>query len=185
MMHPLIQKITDRLPGWKRRFFSYLGRELLVKTVLTAMPTYFLTPYKMQKWAIARVDRFRSFLWKGHHSDNFNGGNDLVNWETCMRPKRSGGLGIKDLENFSRAFRLRWPWHQWDLKEKPWKQLLKVTDSKDRQLFFASTVMHVGNRKKNTPFWESKWLHGKAPKKLAPSLYMIARFKKRSVHTEL
>jgi hypothetical protein len=150
MMHPLIQKITDRLPGWKRRFFSYLGRELLVKTVLTAMPTYFLTPYKMQKWAIARVDRFRSFLWKGHHSDNFNGGNGLVNWETCMRPKRWGGLGIKDLENFSRAFRLRWPWHQWDLKEKPWKQLLKVTDSKDRQLFFASTVMHVGNRKKHT-----------------------------------
>jgi hypothetical protein len=70
MMHPLIQKIADRLPGWKRRFFSYPGRELLVKSVISSMPTYFLTIHKLQ-----RVDRFRrSFLWKGHHSDNSSGG---------------------------------------------------------------------------------------------------------------
>jgi hypothetical protein len=187
MMHSLIQKIADRLPGWKRRFFSYPGRELLVKSVLSSMATYFLTvhKHKLQKWAIARVDRFRrSFLWKGHHSDNISGGHCLVNWETCLRPKRWGGLGIKDLNKFSRALRLRWSWHQWDHKEKPWKHLLRVTDSKDRQLFFASTTMQVGNGR-NTPFWESKWLHDGAPKDLAPNLFKIARFKKRSVHTEL
>jgi hypothetical protein len=80
MMHPLIQKIADRLPGWKRRLFSYPRREFLVKSVLSAMPTYFLIVHKMQKWAIARVDMFRrSFLWKGHHSDNIDGGYYLVN----------------------------------------------------------------------------------------------------------
>jgi hypothetical protein len=40
MMQPVIQKIVDRLPGWKRQFFSYPGRELLVKYVLLAMPTF-------------------------------------------------------------------------------------------------------------------------------------------------
>jgi hypothetical protein len=42
MMQPVVQKIVDRLLGWKRKFFSHPGRELLVKSVLLAMPTYFL-----------------------------------------------------------------------------------------------------------------------------------------------
>jgi hypothetical protein len=116
------------------------------------MPIYLLSVHKMQKWAIARADRFRiSFLWKGKNPDNVNRGHCLVNWETCLRPRRWGGLGIKDLNKFGRPLRLRWLWHQWDLKEKPWKQLLKVSDQKDRQLLFASTTMQVGNGK-NTPF---------------------------------
>jgi hypothetical protein len=39
----VIRKIPKRLPGWKRGFLTYPGKELLVKTVLSAMPTYFLT----------------------------------------------------------------------------------------------------------------------------------------------
>jgi hypothetical protein len=83
-----------------------------------------------------------------------------------------GGLGIKDLEKFNRALRLRWLWHQWDEKEKPWKELLRVHDHKDIQLFFQSTNIHVGNGK-NTPFSEARWLHGTSPKELALELYMV------------
>jgi hypothetical protein len=32
-----------------------------------------------------------------------------------------GGLGIKDLDKFGRALRLRWLWHSWDAQERPWK----------------------------------------------------------------
>jgi hypothetical protein len=42
-----------------------------------------------------------------------------VNWQTYLRPKNLGGLGIKDLEKFNRALRLRWLWHNWDQQEKP------------------------------------------------------------------
>jgi hypothetical protein len=38
---------------------------------------------------------------------------------------------------------------------------------------------------KNTPFGESRWLNGLAPKEIAPNLYQIARFKKRYVYKEL
>jgi hypothetical protein len=60
---------------------SYPGRELLVKTVLSAMLTHLVTIYKMPKWAIKGIDRFRrSFLWKGEDSDHVNGGHCLFNW---------------------------------------------------------------------------------------------------------
>jgi hypothetical protein len=29
----------------------------------------------------------------------------LVNWATCTRPKKWGGLGIKDLEKFGRTLK--------------------------------------------------------------------------------
>jgi hypothetical protein len=59
MLQQLIQKIGNRLPGWKRKYLTYPGRELLVKMVLSAMPTHYLMVFKMPKWAIAGVDRFR------------------------------------------------------------------------------------------------------------------------------
>jgi hypothetical protein len=81
MMHLVIQKVGNRLPGWKRGFLSYPGRELLVKFVLSAMPTYFLTVYKMPKWKIYRIDKFRrSFLWRGQDPEHVRGGHCLVNW---------------------------------------------------------------------------------------------------------
>jgi hypothetical protein len=95
-----------------------------------------------------------------------------------------GGLDIKDLDKFARALRLRWLWHQWDEKEKPWKHLLRITDKKDRQLFFQSTKVQIGNGR-NTPFWEARWLQGVSPKELAPNLNQKARYKFRTVYTEL
>jgi hypothetical protein len=69
------------MPGWKRGFMTYSGREVLVKSVLTTMPTYFLSVFKMLKWGWARIDRFRrSFLWKGQDPENVRGGHYLVNW---------------------------------------------------------------------------------------------------------
>jgi hypothetical protein len=109
MLQPVIQKLGDMLPRWKRYFFSYPGRELLVKYVLSVMPTFFLTVFKMPKWAHAKIDKFRRcFLWKGRGPEHVSGGHCLINWQCCLRPKKWGGLGIKDLEKFSRALMLRW-----------------------------------------------------------------------------
>jgi hypothetical protein len=115
MLQPLIQKMHNRLPGWKIIFLSYPSRETLVKSVLSTMPTYFMTVHKMPKWAFAKMDRIkRSFFLKGRDPDKVKGGHCLVNWQTCLRPKKWGGLGIKDLDRFSRTLRLRWLWHHWD-----------------------------------------------------------------------
>jgi hypothetical protein len=60
---PLVHKIGNQMSGWKMIFLTYPGRELLVKTVLSSVPTHFLTVYKLPKWAEKDIDRFcRSFL---------------------------------------------------------------------------------------------------------------------------
>jgi hypothetical protein len=108
----------------------------------------------------------------------------LVNWQICTRPKKFGGLAIKDLDKFGRALRLMWLWYHWDSRERPWRHLLKITDPIARQLFFAFTKIQLGDGK-STPFWEAKWLNGASPKDPTPNLFKIARFKSRLVCTEL
>lgn len=78
---PLIDKIGSRLPGWKGRFFTSAGRQALVSSVLSAMPTHHLTVLQAPKWVFKRIDRFRrSFLWKGEDPDHSNPGDSLINW---------------------------------------------------------------------------------------------------------
>jgi hypothetical protein len=84
-LQPLVEKVAKKLSGWKRRFLTYLGRDLLVKSMLTVMPTHFLTIFKMHRKIIKRIDQFkRSFVWRGTYLEHVKGGHCLVNWETCL-----------------------------------------------------------------------------------------------------
>lgn len=155
-IQPMVQKIGNRLLGWKRNFLTYEGRQLLVKTVLTEMPTHFLIVFKLPSWACKQIDRYRrSFLWRGDDPDKICGGHCLVSWRMCIRPKKLGGLDIKNLDRYGRALRLRWLWHLWDECERPWRKLLKHKDLTDRELFFNSTTITLGDGK-STPFWEGR-----------------------------
>lgn len=165
-VQPLLDKIGARLPGWKGRFLSTTGRETMVKTVRSAQPIYHLTAFLEQKWLIKKIDRMRrSFLWKGEMPDKVYGGHSIINWPTTCRPKEKGGLGVLDLERFARALRLRWLWFQWKHRDRAWNKLDLPVDSRDKELFAASTVVTIGNGKW-ARFWTSSWVDGRTPKGL-------------------
>jgi hypothetical protein len=184
-VQPLLEKIGARIPGWKGRFLTTAGRETLVKTVLSAQPIYHMTAFPELKWLIRKIDRIRrSFLWRGETPDKVYGGHSLVNWPTTCLPKVKGGLGILDLERFARALRLRWLWFQWRHKERAWAKMEIPCDSKDRDLFAASTLVTIGDGN-TASFWNSSWAQGKAPKNIAPTLFKKAKRKKITVQKAL
>jgi hypothetical protein len=77
-IQPLMDKVGARLAAWKGKF-NRAGRLKLINSVLTSIPTYYLTVFKLQKWAIKKIDKLRrSFLWKG--APDANGGHCLVKW---------------------------------------------------------------------------------------------------------
>jgi hypothetical protein len=57
-------------------------------------------------------------------------------------------------------------------------------DDQDKAPFQASTEIKLGDGKKAI-FWHDKWPEGKASKEIAPNLYNLAHFKRRSVAKEL
>lgn len=65
-VQPLIDKVAQKLPTWKRRLLDKAGRLKLMNSVLTSVPTYYLTVFEVKKWAIKQIDKLcRNFLWKG------------------------------------------------------------------------------------------------------------------------
>ncbi|GAU47989.1 hypothetical protein TSUD_272340 [Trifolium subterraneum] len=63
--YPLVDKIRNRLSGWKRKHLSMGGRLILLKSVLSSMPVYFLSFFKAPagKW-IWRILEEKDSLWK-------------------------------------------------------------------------------------------------------------------------
>ena len=105
----MIDKIAARLLAWKGKLLNRAGRLTLVRSVLTAVPIYFLTVFALRKWALKKIDRLRrGLLWRG--AEQANGGHCLVNWKQVLLPKELGGLGVLDLDCFGRALILRWLW---------------------------------------------------------------------------
>ena len=137
-MQPIIDKVSNRLATWKARFLNKAARLKLVNTVLSSIPVYFLTVVEPKKWMIKRIDKIRrGFLWRG--VSEAKGGHCLVAWETVKRPKFKGGLGVLDLEKFSRALRIRWLWYRWVDPDRPWVGSPVPCSEVDKQLFRCST----------------------------------------------
>uniref|UniRef100_A0A0A8ZUL3 Reverse transcriptase domain-containing protein n=1 Tax=Arundo donax TaxID=35708 RepID=A0A0A8ZUL3_ARUDO len=104
-----LEKIADRLPGWKASFMNLTGRATMVRTVLSAIPVYLLIAMNVPKWVIKAIDKIcRAFLWKG--GKEVNGGSCLVAWDKVTRPLDLGGLGIHNLQVMSWALQMRWLW---------------------------------------------------------------------------
>lgn len=171
-VQPMIDKVASKLPSWKGNLLDKAGRLSLVRQVLSSIPTYFLTVFPIKKWAIKKIDKLRrNFLWKG--SDNANGGHCLVSWKKVMLPKKMCGLGIIDIELFSRALRLRWLWYEWREPDHPWVGTDVPCDAIDLQLFRVSTCVTVGDGT-TASFWQSSWINGKVPMDIAPNLFKLA-----------
>jgi len=92
-----------------------------------------------------------------------------VAWIRVCTTTIYGGLGIIDLEKFSRALRLRWLWYSWDDRARPWRGMELLVDKDDIALFNAATRVILGNGER-AMFWTSRWLQGEAPGMLYPAL---------------
>ena len=77
--------MLDGWNGWKRSFLSRGGRLSLVESVLSSMPTYFLSLFKIPVSMAKEIEALiRDFLWEGCDGE---GGDHLVPWKKVCVPK--------------------------------------------------------------------------------------------------
>ena len=168
-LQPIIDKIAEKLPGWKADLLNRAGRAILVQHVLTAMLIYVATALELPPWCLRAIDKIRrNFLWRGRKEAN--GGHCLLAWPKVCMPKELGGLGILDLQRFSWALRVRWLWLGKTEPARPWSSLPVPVHSCAKSLFAIAIHTEVGNGE-NTKFWTDRWLNGCSIEVLAPHLF--------------
>lgn len=105
----LIGMVLSRLTPWKWIYLSFDGLLTLIKSVLSIVPIYWMTVFKLLAWVINEIDKIqRDFLWKG--LDLEPKGIRLVAWKRICRLCNMGGWGILNLQESNRALLGKWWW---------------------------------------------------------------------------
>jgi hypothetical protein len=101
----MIDILEGRLPKWKADKLSIAGQIVMLISVISAMPVYFMFVFMLPKWVIKMLDKVRrGFLWHGHKGEQaMKRSLCLVNWKVVTMTKINGGLGIRNLEAMNQS----------------------------------------------------------------------------------
>jgi hypothetical protein len=172
---PLIDRFSDKLPGWIPKLLNPGGRLILTRSVLMALPLDFLAVLEIPVWALKIIQRrCRTFVWRGEL--DINGDHCLLTWSKVCMPLQYGGLGILILKFFSCALRCRWPWLRWSSTPKPWCHIPLPDESDATKLVSAASFVQLGNGNRARS-WTDKWLPDQSS--ITDSFPQLASFVKR------
>ena len=59
------ERISKRVLGWKEKFISKAGGEIFIKTVAQAIPTYFMSLFKLPKALCDNINSTLARYWWG------------------------------------------------------------------------------------------------------------------------
>jgi hypothetical protein len=156
-------RIWRKINSWRSRPLSKAGNEVMIKSVLQAIPSYVMSLYIIPDATMNDIEKMlNSFWWGG--GDN-NKGIRWLSWERIACAKMEGGLGFRDFKSFNMAMVAK---QGWKIMTRPETLVAKI--------FKARWNIGDGSKIKvmNTP-----WIRGKgsgwvsAPQPQAAEILMI------------
>ncbi|GMJ00001.1 hypothetical protein HRI_003669300 [Hibiscus trionum] len=124
---PVVSKFDASLANWKANNLSISGRLVLIKSVLSALPIYYMSLFKMPASIVQKLNsRMANFLWGETGSSKKI---HWLNWQQVCKPLSSGGLGIRNLATQNRVLLSKWAWKFAYERESLWKRTICCTNN--------------------------------------------------------
>ena len=104
----MIERVSQRLDGWKMVYLSLGGRITLIHSCLSHIPSYFLYLFKIPASVAGKIEKLqRDFLWLGAGECERD---HLISWDLMCKSKVEGEVGFGKISLRNRALLGKWPW---------------------------------------------------------------------------
>ncbi|XP_019175839.1 PREDICTED: uncharacterized protein LOC109171159 [Ipomoea nil] len=170
-------KIKQGIGSWNKKLLSQAGKEVLLKSVAQAMPTFAMSIFLLPMNLCTAIERaMNRFWWRSGNEQGIH----WKAWDKMCIPKTFGGLGFKELRAFnlamlgkqawrfltqpqslvSRVYKARYyptsSFYEAALGNNPsfcWRSILAA-----KGLICGGVRRRIGNGK-STLIWDHPWIH--------------------------
>nr|GEY20162.1 RNA-directed DNA polymerase, eukaryota [Tanacetum cinerariifolium] len=133
----VINKVTSKISTWKAKSLSVGGRLTLIKSVLGAIPTYYMSLFKAPKGVLKRLESIHNSFFLGADLDERK--ITWVSWRKAMSQKNHGGLGVHSLYALNHALIFKWIWSFKSAHSGLWLNVIKVIYENEGSLHLSSS----------------------------------------------
>ncbi|XP_027096149.2 uncharacterized protein [Coffea arabica] len=137
------QKTIARLKGWKQKLLSQAGKEVLLKSVIMALPTYVMSCCLLPKALCKEICSKMAKYWWGQKENEHKV--HWLSWGKMTEVKAEEGLDFRELHEFILAL----------LAKQLWRILTKP-NLLDKELLDERIRKQVGDGK-SINIWEDRW----------------------------
>ena len=103
------ERVWKRIQGWNKKILSRAGKELLLKTVVQAIPSYAMDAFLLPLTLCEELERMMNSFWWGRDLEKKKG-ICWTSWDNLCRYKKEGGLSFRNLHNFNLALIAKQTW---------------------------------------------------------------------------
>lgn len=167
------------MKGWSGKLLTSAGREVMIKSVITAVPLYLMNCFKFPLKTCRELDSLvAGFWWSGGCEER------KIHWRAWERmtdSKREGGMGFRQFEAINDALLAKTAWRLLNNPDDLWTRMLKgvcfpdtpfldakkggraswIWDSllEGRSVLMEDLFWRIGNGSE-VRLWRDKWVKG-------------------------